>query len=56
MSPDVTHDDLLALVDELLTEVPTGAEDISAELLAIQSQHRGDRATERPGAPGEWNR
>ena len=48
-SPDLSHEELLSLVDDLLADAPTEARDIRDELFEICHQHRDARSTERPG-------
>lgn len=52
MSP--AEQELLAELDSILVEAgPELAEDLGAELSALMSEYRSERATERPGTKGE---
>lgn len=55
-SEPLTEDALWAQLDAIARECPELASDLGADLLELQAQHRNDRQTERPQAPGEWSR
>jgi hypothetical protein len=56
MNLSATHEELLAELDAMLSEAPTEARDIRDELFDLVQQHRGDRATQRPGEREDWGR
>ena len=47
---------LFAELDAIARECPELAADLGADLLELQTEFRGARATERPGANERWDR
>jgi len=54
MSPDLSHEELLSMIDELIRNAPAEAavDSIMGELALIALEHRNDRPTERPQGGG----